>query len=155
MTTCKDCLHSEVCAYIKPDLPICSDFADRSKYVVRENGEWIPLGQRTYGGGRCYTHYCNRCRQHGYDDYVLCPNCGADMTEGTGDDTKVLTNADRIRAMSDEELAEFLTHINPTNCQDCEFSHGWCCHPDRDDYSDFKKCEEGRKRWLQQTPKGE
>lgn len=65
------------------------------------------------------------------------------------------TNADLIRAMSDEELAEFLTHINPTNCQDCAFSHGWCCQPDRDDYSDFKKCEEGRKRWLKQTPKGE
>ena len=28
MMTCKDCLHVEVCAYIKPDLPICSDFAD-------------------------------------------------------------------------------------------------------------------------------
>ena len=65
------------------------------------------------------------------------------------------SNADRIRAMSDEELAEFLTHINPTNCQDCAFSHGWRCQPDRDDYSDFKKCEEGRKRWLKQPPKGE
>ena len=63
---------------------------------------------------------------------------------------KPLTNADRVRAMSDDELAEFLTHINPTNCQDCAFSHGWRCQPDRDDYSDFKKCEEGRKRWLQQ-----
>ncbi len=60
------------------------------------------------------------------------------------------TNADRIRSMSDEELAKFLTHINPTNCQDCAFSHGWRCQPDRDDYSDFEKCEEGRKRWLQQ-----
>ena len=60
------------------------------------------------------------------------------------------TNADRIRAMSDEELAEFLTHINPTNCKDCAFSHGWRCQPDRDDYSDFEKCKEGRKRWLQQ-----
>ena len=60
------------------------------------------------------------------------------------------TNADRIRSMSDEELAEFLTHINPTNCQDCAFSHGWRCQPDRDDYSDFEKCKEGRKRWLQQ-----
>ena len=68
---------------------------------------------------------------------------------------KPQTNADCIRAMSDEELAEFLTHINPTNCQDCAFSHGWRCQPDRDDYSDFEKCEEGRKRWLQQTPKGE
>ena len=63
---------------------------------------------------------------------------------------KKRTNADRIRAMSDEELAEFLTHINPTNCQECAFSHGWSCQPDRDDYSDFEKCEEGRKRWLQQ-----
>ena len=61
---------------------------------------------------------------------------------------KPYSNADRIRSMSDEELAEFLTHINPTNCKDCAFSHGWRCQPDRDDYSDFKKCEEGRKRWL-------
>ena len=59
------------------------------------------------------------------------------------------TNADRIRSMNDEELAEFLTDINPTNCKDCGFSHGWRCQPDRDDYSDFEKCKEGRKRWLQ------
>ena len=65
------------------------------------------------------------------------------------------TNADRIRAMSDEELAEFLTHINPTNCQDCAFSHGWYCQPDSDDYSDFEKCKEGRKRWLQQPAEEE
>ena len=63
---------------------------------------------------------------------------------------KPTTNAQKIRGMSDEELAEFLTQINPTNCQDCAFSHGWRCQPDRDDYSDFEKCKEGRKRWLQQ-----
>ena len=62
---------------------------------------------------------------------------------------KALTNAQKIRAMSDEELSEFLTHMNPTNCQDCAFSHGWRCQPDSDDYSDFEKCKEGRKRWLQ------
>ena len=71
------------------------------------------------------------------------------------DHSKPKTNADRIKAMSDEELAEFLTHINPTNCKDCAFSHGWRCQPDRDDYSDFEKCEEGRKRWLQQPAEGE
>ena len=69
--------------------------------------------------------------------------------------TEPITNADRIRAMSDKELAEFLTYINPTNCQDCAFSHGWRCQPDRDDYSDFEKCEEGRKRWLKQPVEGE
>ena len=68
---------------------------------------------------------------------------------------KPQTNAQKIRSMSDDELAEFLTNINPTNCQDCAFSHGWHCQPDRDDYSDFKKCEEGRKRWLQQPAEGE
>ena len=71
------------------------------------------------------------------------------------DHEKPMRNADKIRAMSDEELAEFLTHINPTNCQDCAFSHGWRCQPDRDDYSDFEKCKEGRKRWLQQPAEGE
>ena len=70
------------------------------------------------------------------------------------DHSKPMTNAQKIREMSDDELAEFLTHINPTNCQDCAFSHGWRCQPDRDDYSDFKKCEEGRKRWLKQPAKG-
>ena len=69
------------------------------------------------------------------------------------DHAKPQTNADRIRSMNDEELAEFLTDINPTNCKDCGFSHGWRCQPDRDDYSDFKKCKEGRKRWLQQPAK--
>ena len=61
-----------------------------------------------------------------------------------------MTNADRIRSMNDEELPEFLTDINPTNCQDCAFYHGWRCQPDRDDYSSFEKCKEGRKRWLKQ-----
>lgn len=64
--------------------------------------------------------------------------------------SKPHTNADHIRAMSDEELAEFLTHINPANCKNCAFSNGWRCQPDRDGYSDFEKCKEGRRRWLQQ-----
>ena len=68
---------------------------------------------------------------------------------------KSQTNAQKIRSMSDEELSEFLTNINPTNCQNCAFSHGWRCQPDRDDYSDFEKCKEGRKRWLKQSAEGE
>ena len=60
------------------------------------------------------------------------------------------TNADRIRAMSNDELAEFLMECNPANCQQCAFSSGWRCDPDREDYSDAEKCTEGRKRWLQQ-----
>lgn len=65
------------------------------------------------------------------------------------------TNADRIRAMSDEELAEFLVTANPTNCLECAFSFGWRCQPDRQDYSDTEKCVEGKKRWLKQPAEGE
>jgi len=42
---------------------------------------WQMRGQRTYGGGRCYTHYCPVCGQHGYDDYRLCPSCGTPLKE--------------------------------------------------------------------------
>ena len=99
------------------------------------------------------------------DDFLRCKDCKHDIGKCLGVsrrgshkncfEPKVMTNADRIRSMSDEELAEFLTHTNPTNCQDCAFSNGWHCQPDRDDYSDFEKCEEGRKRWLMQSVEGE
>ena len=46
------------------------------------HGKWLVLGQRTYGGGRCYTHYCSECGRHGFDDYERCPNCGAKMDGG-------------------------------------------------------------------------
>ena len=95
---------------------------------------------------------CNICKYAGRPTYKSpCSEC-KEFSKYEYENKK--TNADIIRAMSDEELAEFLTHINPTNCQDCAFSHGWRCHPDRDDYADFDKCKEGRKRWLQQPAEG-
>lgn len=65
------------------------------------------------------------------------------------------TNAGRIREMDDNELAKFLMECNPANCQQCAFSSGWRCDPDREDYSDAEKCTEGRKRWLQQPAEEE
>jgi hypothetical protein len=47
--------------------------------TMQKHGHWKILGQRTYGGGRCYTHYCSECGQHGFDDYKFCPNCIAKM----------------------------------------------------------------------------
>ena len=81
--------------------------------------------------------------------------CKADIFQKTYTEDKPNTNAERIREMSDEELSEFLTHMNPTNCQDCAFSHGWRCQPDRDDYSDFEKRKDVRKRWIRQSAEGE
>lgn len=79
--TCEDCLHIEVCAYIKPDLPICSDFADRSKYVVRKNGEWKPVEFQSSPLGTDQALVCSCCGfAHQYDAWFnRCPNCRAYM----------------------------------------------------------------------------
>ena len=76
---------------------------------------------------------CPECNGHGEtiyyvetdrDEYTvtieqrkgICRTCN-----GSGD--KPMTNADRIRAMSDEELREFL--CSNTQCRVCKFE-GWC-----------------------------
>ena len=101
---------------------------------------------RGWTGGRCVSDVsASQCPNH-----QTVKESGAYLCGVLDERKRKKTNADRIRSMSDEELAEFLTDINPTNCQDCGLSHGWRCQPDRDDYSDFEKCKEGRKRWLQQ-----
>lgn len=84
MATCKECLHNEMCyATHTDDSPACCDFKDRSKYVVREKGEWIEDG---YYGNPFVCSYCGHegCYSGNYDDkdYYptnFCPNCGADM----------------------------------------------------------------------------
>ena len=101
--------------------------------------EWYDPLKKEYNLG--YSSY--------YIGYVF--NWLSEYFEIVDKDINVLTNADRIRAMSDEELAEFLVVANPTNCLDCAFSCGWRCQPDRQDYSDTEKCLEGKKRWLKQT----
>lgn len=93
---------------------------------------------------------CENCTK--YDDCRI----GSGLTWPCGAYVpKTITNADRIREMDDNELAEFLMECNPANCQQCAFSSGWRCDPDREDYSDAEKCTEGRKRWLQQPAEEE
>lgn len=83
MLTCVDCLHIEVCAYIKHDLPICSDFADRSKYVVREKGEWI---LHMDGSSTCKKCRTNTKYSWDFDNsFNFCPHCGADVRKGEND----------------------------------------------------------------------
>ena len=79
--TCKDCLHVEVCAYIKPDLPICSDFADRSRYVLRKTGKWKLVEFQSSLFGTDQALVCSCCGfAHQYDAWFnRCPNCGAYM----------------------------------------------------------------------------
>ena len=57
---------------------------------------------------------CYNCGGHGFITTIyesgqtsaICPVCG-----GIGTHEIQMTNADRIRAMNDEELAEFIKHI--------------------------------------------
>ena len=57
-----------------------------------------------------------------------------------------MTNREYLNSLSDEELAE---QMDFSCLENCKFAVGWKCIPDRDDYSDSKKCIVGRTRWLQ------
>lgn len=75
-----------------------------------------------------------------------CPNCG-----GTGIVKVPMTNAYRIRAMSDEELEELL--ISADFCEGCEYCDkvGICryyeAHPDG---VLADGCRQAARKWLQQ-----
>lgn len=77
---CEHCEYSysdEACiAFLEQ---MAADHLIANGVTVQKQGQWIVLGQRTYGSGRSYTHYCSECGQHGFDDYKRCPNCGAIM----------------------------------------------------------------------------
>lgn len=102
---------------------------------------------------------------HVYLDYNYCPNCGSDMREAEGEDgniatdngcatcdlvwsgddmvgykKKQMTNADRIRAMTDEELAVFLAKWEE---KDIDYSKTFCnmCKGQYD-------CDDCRLEWL-------
>lgn len=68
-----------------------------------------------------------------------------------------MTNADRIRAMSDEELADFLGKITPINCDCCVYMRP--CHLEYDEetvnYAEKYNCKDGFMQWLQQPAEEE
>ena len=105
MMTCRKCLHAPVCfdregctKYYGPEIAannvekLCIHFVDRSRYVVREKGEWV-------AGERCNHKPCRiknpekwviyKCSVCGYSNgrkrNDFCPNCGADMRKGEND----------------------------------------------------------------------
>ena len=73
-------------------------------------------------------------------------------TYGLDSDPEIITNADRIRAMSDEELAKwidefsFCTDACPDSINEVEESIGYCCPAN---------CKEQIMNWLRQPGEGE
>ncbi|MBO7682571.1 MAG: hypothetical protein J6T17_07465 [Clostridia bacterium] len=76
------------------------------------------------------TDYCKLCKHD--DDIGFCDKCGFTRFEKERNlppteyeaKPKPLTNADRIRAMTDEELAELMA--NKVDCQYCSVRSEWC-----------------------------
>ena len=98
-------------------------------------------------------------RTKGYKCFnIKCGSCIGKTLCGEPEDTalgcvgrvigKPMTNADRIRAMSDEEMAVFLYEWSPSEC--C----GHVCPRLRDDIPCKGECFEMRREWLQQPCDG-
>ena len=92
---------------------------------------------------------CMDCNGKGfiaiYSEYSVwserCQNCG-----GTGIVKVPMTNADRIRAMSDEELAAFLERVHVDPCSACCDNLYWC----RRNNAPEPVCQKHFLKWLQQ-----
>lgn len=90
-----------------------------------------------------------KCGQSGTCEKLFRPNCPDD---GTCYEFDMFTNADRIRAMSDEELAKwidefsFCTDACPDSINEVEESIGYCCPAN---------CKEQIMNWLRQPGEGE
>lgn len=83
------------------------------------------------------------CVHAGKDRNFVCIN-GVSCKITTG---KSQTNADRIRAMSDEELADFIYRCEMS---DIDYAKTFC-----DLCNGQYECDQCRLDWLQQPPKGE
>ena len=90
-------------------------------------------------------HPCDGKTEYGYCRYTWCinplhSNLGT-AYQGQGVQKAIITNADRIRAMSDEELAEF---INGVEAEAIRRAGRFLT------VGDFQRGKEGRLDWLKQ-----
>lgn len=69
---------------------------------------------------------CNKCNHNIKEEFDICCECH----RGSKFKEKSISNGDKIRAMSDEELAEFIGNYRPEH-----IANDWCLNlcPDRKD----------------------
>lgn len=81
---------------------------------------------------------CQKCQREHYCQLgpPMGDSCGRYMPE-----KPPMTNGDKFRAMSDEEIADFIAH------------HGSDCIGERDDYPSCRHCEKCWLEWLKQEAK--
>ena len=97
--------------------------------------------------------YCDTCAHKACDKKAVeCGTCMASYYDGvlqgspSNYKAKQMTNADRIRAMSDEELAVFLAEEVPHgDCYGCELD---CYHAEQGKFANM--CQGAWYKWLKQ-----
>ena len=80
---------------------------------------------------------CNQLNGIESDTVKVVESDQFNATQRVANTENVLTNADHIRSMSDEELAEFLVYFSTNRCDQCVYE-GHCT----------SKCIGGVKGWL-------
>lgn len=96
---------------------------------------------------------CNQlCRWNDPSDGCIKPGRLPCEMSNLAKDTKVLTNADRIRAMSDEELAAWLAD-DSWDCHNCSEHERLSDNPLLRDERCDEKCAEHCLDWLRQPVK--
>ena len=109
--------------------------------------DWRPTFNDPDSGGEPYNAVCD-CgfqysnRSYDYTEFIACLNRRAQSNEPLT--LEQSTNADRIRGMSDEELARWL--VGATVCERV-------C--DEDEYCHGNECVKRVTRWLKQPAKEE
>lgn len=98
MSTCKDCLHYEVCDRYTapnetyPEVGGCRCFKPKADYVEVKYGKWLkttePLGYRDVDCIECSVCHDSWVVDEDFDfddckeNWSFCPNCGAKMKGG-------------------------------------------------------------------------
>ena len=90
---------------------------------------------------------CNQICKWNSNDGCVKPYGVPCILENVSPTDKKATNADRIRAMSDEELADF---IDKCEMNDIDYAKTFC-----DLCNGQYECDQCRLDWLKQPPKGE
>ena len=86
---------------------------------------------------------CKSCKNKEIINGIIgCVYMDADCQNGEKYEAEIIANADRIRAMSDEELAEFLNRVKEP-CDYCQLAvvEGACTET---------LCDDAMMKWLQQ-----
>lgn len=86
---------------------------------------------------KCVNEDCQYFREHGKCNEV-CTNQGI---------KKVITNEDKVRNMTTDELAEFLLKVNCAYAEDCMLGIADCKWEDYPTHD--KGCKDCFKEWLQ------